>query len=248
MTKQGQDKICFVIGPIGKPGSDTRTRADQLYKHVIEPVCETFGYAPTRADRIAQSGMITNQIIRLLMDADLVIADLSERNPNVFYELAFRHALNKPVLHLIDRHETLPFDLSNVRTVEVNLSDPDKLLEARAELTEQLSEMINKKHPLENPITSSSGITLAVHEEGNLDIDKTYNIEEGDGHFFLSIRIPEGQPRNAFVPGRISTWQRLSLEDKGVMASMLRTSLRTAEALIDEFQRFEKPADERSSK
>lgn len=98
-----EKKICFVIAPIGEEGSETRKRSDQILKYIIAPAATECGYEPKRADSFATPGIITKQIIEQLIDAPLVIADLTDYNPNVFYELAVRHAVRKPVVQLIDR-------------------------------------------------------------------------------------------------------------------------------------------------
>jgi len=68
-----------------------------------------------RADELAEPGIITSQVIQHIVDDQLVIADLTERNPNVFYELALRHALRKPVVQIIHRGEAIPFDVAGMR-------------------------------------------------------------------------------------------------------------------------------------
>ena len=80
------EKSCFVIAPIGEPESETRKRSDQILKHVISPAAIECGYSTTRADQISEPGMITSQVIQHVVDDPLVVADLTERNPNVFYE------------------------------------------------------------------------------------------------------------------------------------------------------------------
>ena len=92
------EKACFVIAPIGDPESDTRKRSDQVLRHVIKPAATTCGYTAIRADEIDKPGMITSQVIQHVVSDPLVVADLTERNPNVFYELAIRHALRKPLV------------------------------------------------------------------------------------------------------------------------------------------------------
>lgn len=91
-SKQKEKKVCFVIAPIGEEESETRKRSDQVLKHIITAPVEGLGYEVIRADKISEPGIITSQIIEYIVDADLVVADLTERNPNVFYELALRHA------------------------------------------------------------------------------------------------------------------------------------------------------------
>jgi len=55
--------------------------------------------------------------MRYLRKSDLVIADLTYHNPNVFYELAVRHLNKKPVIHLIKKGEKIPFDINDRRTI-----------------------------------------------------------------------------------------------------------------------------------
>ena len=102
-------KMCFVIAPIGEPDSETRKRSDQILRHIIRPAVEHRGYEAVRADELDKPGMITSQVIQHVIGAPLVIADLTERNPNVFYELAIRHAIRKPIIQIIRKGENIPF-------------------------------------------------------------------------------------------------------------------------------------------
>ncbi|MEO0500830.1 MAG: hypothetical protein AAF205_09785, partial [Pseudomonadota bacterium] len=102
MPNDPQRATCFVISPIGKADSDTRKRSDKLLKYVISPVLENRGYHVERADKISEPGIITNQIVNKIVECDILVADLSELNPNVFYELAIRHGLKKPFIHIIN--------------------------------------------------------------------------------------------------------------------------------------------------
>jgi hypothetical protein len=86
------------------------------------------------------------------VSGDLVVADLSGWNPNVFYELAVRHAARKPVVHLISQGERLPFDVANVRAVPFTLQDPDLLETARAELGAKVESIERAQGRASNPI------------------------------------------------------------------------------------------------
>src|SRR5688500_15553907 len=109
MSTKKEKKICFVISPIGEEDSETRKRSDLVLKHIITPPIDQSGYEVVRADKISEPGIITTQIIQYIVDAPLVVADLTERNPNVFYELALRHAIRKPLVQLIKKGESIPF-------------------------------------------------------------------------------------------------------------------------------------------
>ena len=91
---------CFIICPLGEEHSETRKRSDKLLNHVLEPVLLRNDYDAIRADQIPKVGSITTQIINLVVESELVIADLTGSNPNVFYELALRHASRKPYIQL----------------------------------------------------------------------------------------------------------------------------------------------------
>ena len=129
-----QKPSCFVVSPIGDPGSETRKRADKALTHVFEAALSD-EYQITRADKISEPGMITSQILRALQDSDLVIADLSEHNANVFYELAVRHAVEKPVIHVIDSRWKIPFDVAGFRTIVFDFTDLDSVADAIKQLS-----------------------------------------------------------------------------------------------------------------
>lgn len=117
------DKICFYITPIGDEGSEHRKHSDLFLSSLIEPSLASFGFEVIRADKIAQAGMITSQVLEHILRARLVIADLSYHNPNVFYEMALRHATKLPIIQICRRADRLPFDVNQVRTVTVDTSD-----------------------------------------------------------------------------------------------------------------------------
>lgn len=118
-------KTCFVVCPIGNDGSDTRKRSDQLLKHIIKPVCSETDFECVRVDELNRNDCLTETILDYLKSADLVIADLTDHNPNAFYEIGYRSALGKPIIHLKDKSVTLPFDVSSIRAFDYDLTDLD---------------------------------------------------------------------------------------------------------------------------
>jgi hypothetical protein len=127
-------KECFVISPIGADKSDARKRSDQILRYVIEPVVSLRGYTTIRADKITAAGRIDSQLLEHVVTADLVIADLTGANPNVFYELAVRHALAKPFVQICQDGETLPFDIQGLRTIFFDHTDLDSVDSAKNQL------------------------------------------------------------------------------------------------------------------
>jgi hypothetical protein len=132
------DQVCFVIMPIGVEDSETRQRANEVFQNVIAPVVKRMGYAPLRADKMAKPGIITTDIIQQLIDAPLVIADLSNYNPNVFYELAVRHAAKKPVIQIIAENQPLPFDIAQMRTIYYDHTSVESVRNCEEEMIRQI--------------------------------------------------------------------------------------------------------------
>ena len=154
MTDEG-DKTCFVIAPIGESGSDTRERSDLVLEHIIGPAVKRFGYTPVRADEIDRPGIITSQVIQHVLDSPLVIADLTERNPNVFYELAIRHLTRKPFIQIMKEGEGVPFDVAATRIIAVDHTHLGRAADAREKIEAQLKSLEENPEDLETPISTS---------------------------------------------------------------------------------------------
>lgn len=89
-----------------------------LYKDVIKPICESYGLECVRADEFFESTPILKDIVDSINLSSLIIAEITPDNPNVFYEIGYAHALNKPTIILCDKTRSkLPFDLSGFRTL-----------------------------------------------------------------------------------------------------------------------------------
>lgn len=149
-------KTCFVLSPIGDENSPIRIHADKLYDHIIKPVVEECGYStPIRADHDPRPSMITNTIIEHLMTDDLVIAVLTGSNANVFYELATRHYLNKPCVHMVQASsQTTPFDISGMHIIRYDQGDWDSIKACKDALLKEI-QSAEKGEGIVNPITSA---------------------------------------------------------------------------------------------
>ncbi len=146
----------FVVMPIRKKGSDEHRDFLALYSKFIKPVLEEHGYEVVRADEIAASGSITKDIIIRLVEADLVICDLTDLNPNVFYELGVRHTLrNRGTILILDEAKTfdIPFDLSDYRIIKFQGVNADGLGSLKDELQRFVSEFRdNTALSADNPV------------------------------------------------------------------------------------------------
>ena len=121
---------CFVMMPYAEPHG-------AYYSKVYEPAIEKAGLTPVRADTdLFGTGKIMDQIWAGINSASVLVAELTSRNPNVYYELGLAHALEKPVVLVSSNEEDVPFDLQHIRVIYYDVMDPfwgQKLLDKVAE-------------------------------------------------------------------------------------------------------------------
>ena len=116
-------KKAFVIMPLA-------AEYDRVYDELIKPACAESGLAAHRADEISRHCSIMRDIIDGLLQSEIVIAELTSKNPNVFYELGAVHTLLRPVIVLTQDESRLPFDLRHHRVIQYGADNPrDKLPE-----------------------------------------------------------------------------------------------------------------------
>lgn len=150
-------KICFYITPIGSDDSEQRKHSDLFMASLIQPALAELGLTVVRADQIGEPGMITSQVLEYLKRSRLAVADLSYLNPNVFYEVALRHALRLPVVQLIRRADKLPFDVNQSRTLVFDTTDiyslVPKLQTYRSEIASQARKAMDDPESVGNPVS-----------------------------------------------------------------------------------------------
>lgn len=145
---------CFVIGPMRD-----MDRLRRLAFDVVAPLLAPFGYTVTTPDH-ADMGLVMNQVLLSLEQADLLIADLTGNNPNVLYELGIYHAFGKPYVAVKEEHpgtepEKTPFDIAAYRYLAIDLRD---VAATQALLSDFLtrSQLVQKADTLDffsNPVT-----------------------------------------------------------------------------------------------
>ncbi len=103
--------------------------------------------------------MITSQIIEQLLESKLVIADLTNNNPNVFYELAIRHITQKPYIQMIKCGQKIPFDINGMRTIFFDI-DLEQAENAKVELRTQIESVSEGEFTAANPITLAHNYSI----------------------------------------------------------------------------------------
>lgn len=90
---------------------------NEVYRDAIEPLVKEIGFEPLRIDDVYGPGIIINDIINNLSESTIVLAEISEKNANVYYELGLAHAFGKPTLLMATKGTSLPFDVGSHRTI-----------------------------------------------------------------------------------------------------------------------------------
>jgi tetratricopeptide (TPR) repeat protein len=146
------DRRCFVIMPIGKEGSEEHAHFRSVFDVIIKPSVEEAGFKVWRADESAFTGSMTREIVEALATSELVIADLTNRNPNVYLELGIRHCLRRSgTIHLISADQALPFDVAGYRAIKYS-TDFDKIDGVRNELVAAINEKTRNPEAPDNPV------------------------------------------------------------------------------------------------
>jgi hypothetical protein len=111
----------FVLMPFSKDFND-------IYKLGIKPACKNAGAYAQRVDEQIFQESILERVYNQISKADIIIADLTGRNPNVFYEVGYAHALGKLVILLTQNANDIPFDLKHYPHIIYGGEIADKLL------------------------------------------------------------------------------------------------------------------------
>ena len=115
---------------------------DDYYEQIYLPAIQSSGLVAKRADDLFRPSAIVHDIWELTKQAKVVLAELSGRNPNVFYELGLAHALAKPAILVAQTMEDVPFDLRALRVIVYDRNKPDWGAALKADIEESIRETL----------------------------------------------------------------------------------------------------------
>jgi hypothetical protein len=122
---------CFVMMPFG-------SWFDRYYQDIYTPAIKEAGFEPVRADELFTTGSVVEQIWEQIQKAKVLLADLSGKNANVFYELGLAHAAKKPVVFTSSVVEDVPFDLRHLRVIIYDIREPEWAPRLRKSISDYL--------------------------------------------------------------------------------------------------------------
>jgi len=148
-----KSRLCYVIMPFSATASCSEDQWTEIFDHLIKPAVEKagLGYECRRSD--ANLGNIIKAIVQSLEEAHVVIADLTDQNPNVFYELGVRHALSDRTILLAQNIDAIPFDLRPYATHVYSWNTDSGRKNLRSKLRKLLSQIDSEPERSDNPVS-----------------------------------------------------------------------------------------------
>jgi hypothetical protein len=150
---------CFVIMPFGG-------HWDEYYAQVYSPAIVDAGIQPVRADEVFRAGSVLQDIVEFLSQCSVVLADITEANRNVHYELGLAHALGKPTVLVAPQEMKLFFDIGQERIITYSKENAFWGRDLRTALTRAVQETVA------NPASAIPTAFLHV-KPSRLEVDET---------------------------------------------------------------------------
>src|SRR5260370_13412057 len=130
-SDKAEEAMCFVIMPFKEP-------FNEYYEDIIKPDVVEAQLVPKRADEILAPGVFMQDVVDGILSSKAIISELTERNPNVFYELGLAHGLAKPVIMITQDQEDVPSDLRALKWIKYTPNSHRSMIKLQQELTSTL--------------------------------------------------------------------------------------------------------------
>lgn len=154
------NETCFVLMPFKEP-------FNAYFSKIILPAIEDCGLYAVRGDSLFRPSTIMDDVWGGIRASKVLIAELTERNPNVFYELGLAHALSKPVILISQSMDDVPFDLRSIRVILYDKDDPDWGAGLKKSISAAIRQSI--EHPQSAiPSTFKIPVNVTVPEESEV--------------------------------------------------------------------------------
>ena len=189
----------FVLMPFDEAFTD-------IYENLIKDSFEAAGFRVYRADDIESQQNILRDIVTAIATAEVVIADLTDSNPNVYYELGLAHALRKPVVLLTQDIGSVPFDLRSYRVIEYDTYFA-RFEDARARLGQVAGQIATGKVVFGNPVSDFSPPTTSLVPDPGLPTPPETQTDETEsqepGVLDCMVEVEDGFQELTSIMGRV---------------------------------------------
>jgi hypothetical protein len=161
------NKTCFVIMPFSSTPSCSEGEWTEIFENLFKPAFEEIGYICERAEPM--TGNLTESIVRKLRFSTVVLADITDKNPNVFYELGIRHSLSKRTIVVAQNSNDVPSDLRGYWFTRYGIR-PAQVISFKRDIKRLVGEIESNPDKSDNPVSDF------LDKEG-LSVSKYTNIE-----------------------------------------------------------------------
>lgn len=143
-------KEIFVIMPFSTTSTCTKDEWDDIYANVFKPAFKKCNYSCERAK--STTGSLIKSIIKKLRNARIVLADITDQNPNVFYELGVRHSLSKRTIIVSQKSAHIPSDLKGYWTI-IYGPKPGEVIQFKKDIKRIISQIEKSPEESDNPVS-----------------------------------------------------------------------------------------------
>ena len=132
------NKKCFFIYNLHGKDNEVNKDTELLYKYIVKPICEEYGYTLTRIDEVSKSGNIGPEILDTLRDTDLVIADVSNIDINISFMLGYRSHMGEQNIYLYQKKHEFAVDKRVISAYSYDVTDLENVEETKKRLIKNL--------------------------------------------------------------------------------------------------------------
>lgn len=203
---------CFVMMPISDQGDYPKGHFDKIYEQIFKPAIEKAGYEPYRVDENKLCDSIIGKIFSALQESPMALCDLSNRNPNVLYELGIRQAYDKPVVLVQDEKTERIFDVSGISTVQYSSKRLyEDVLKNREDITEAI---LSTKEGKQHSIIKVVNVKNAEIQKGEVSREDTIEVLlSGLLEDVKEIKEYGVSPKPQIQIQQTSDWNNIALND-----------------------------------
>lgn len=148
---------------------------NRVYNRVIEPICEDLGYEVNKADSTDAQQNILRDVISGIYNVDLLIADMTDSNPNVFYEAGVADGLGIPTILITQSIDGIPFDLQRYNMIEYS-TDITEIEEFESDLRDIGQKHLNGEIEFGSPVSDFTDVSISTpttSETEDVETDET---------------------------------------------------------------------------
>jgi hypothetical protein len=240
-----ENNNAFILMPFSEP-------LNEVYEFLIKGALTEAGYKVSRADDIKSQSNILEDIITGIMQSSLIVADLTDSNANVYYELGIAHALQKKVVLITQEIDELPFDLRSYRVIAYS-THFSKMNEAKNILKELAKEALDGSLPFGNPVkdygailpaNTSLSVIDSLHENEDLGLlDHIVEVEENFETLTEIVLLVGSKLSDDFTP-KITASTNIITTAKDLTAKQRRNVVKDLAGHVNGFANFLKPKNE----